>query len=266
MTKLSRMKSRLLFSILFLIAGCGFTSGSYKDIIKAQEHINEREYKEAVSLYKSILLRRPSKTIEIKISYQLAEINYLYLNKYQDAVDYYTRVTSITDDPLWQTKALEKIGLITFENLKDYKSSRRAYTKLKNFIPRLENQDFYNLRFALTYFNEQNYSKASEYLKEIIIEDKSKYITDAFYNIGLINFYKRKWETAVSYWFEYLKREKRKDKIVQIKFLIANAYESGEKLKEAYNVYYSIISSYPNPEVIKSRLNSLYQRRVARKR
>lgn len=265
--KQKRMKHSLSYLFLILIlAGCGFTSGSYKDIIKAQEFISDREYQKANNLYKSILLRRPSKTIDIKISYQIAEINFLYLNNYKDAVKFYTRVTNITDDPLWQTKALEKIGLITFENLKDYKNSRNAYRKLKNFIPKLENQDFYNLRFALTYFNEQDYSKSSKYLKEIIVEEKSKFITDAFYHIGLINFYKREWETAVSYWFEYLKREKRQDKIVQIKFLIANAYESGEKLKEAYNVYYSIISSYPNPEVIKSRLNSLYQRRVARKR
>ncbi len=260
------MKNSYLFFILFIIAGCGFTSGSYKEILQAQEHISDREYDKAVRLYKSILLRRPSKNIDIKISYQLAEIDYLYLNKYREAVSYYERVSTITDDPLWQTKALEKIGLITFENLKDYKVSREAYKKLKNFMPRLENQDFYNLRFALTYFHEQNYSMASEYLKEIVVEEKSKYITDAYYHIGLINFYRRKWETAVSYWFEYLKREKRKDKIVQIKFLIANAYESGEKLKEAYNVYYSIIGSYPNPDVIKARLNSLYQRRVARKR
>ena len=61
-------------------------------------------------------------------------------------------------------------------------------------------------------------------------------------------------------------REKRRDNIVQTKFLMANAYETMEKLKAAYNIYYSILGEYPNTEVIKNRLKSIYERRVARKR
>ena len=60
--------------------------------------------------------------------------------------------------------------------------------------------------------------------------------------------------------------ENRNDRIVKTKFLIANAYESAEKLKEAYNIYYSILGEYPNSEVIENRLKSLYERRVSRKR
>ena len=71
---------------------------------------------------------------------------------------------------------------------------------------------------------------------------------------------------AIDNWFEYLKREKQKNKIVQVKFLIANAYESDEQLKNAYNIYYSLLGDYPNQEVLKSRLKSIYERRVARKR
>ena len=47
---------------------------------------------------------------------------------------------------------------------------------------------------------------------------------------------------------------------------MANAYETMERLKEAYNIYYSIVGEYPNNEVIKARLNSIYERKVARKR
>jgi tetratricopeptide (TPR) repeat protein len=261
------LKTKITYFLIFLIvSGCGFTSGSFKDILEAQDYINERQYEKAVALYKNILLQNPSKNIEIKISYQLAEIHSLYLNEYKEANKYYKKVTLITDEPLWQTKALEKMGSISFENLKDFETAQFAYKKLKNFIPKLENQSFYKLRYALTYFHQENYSKASKLLKNFITEERSDYTLSAYYHIGLINFYKKKWETAVSYWFEYLKREKNKDKIVQAKFMIANAYESNKKLKEAYNIYYSIIGSYPNPKVIKSRLNSLYKRRVARKR
>ena len=260
-------KNKILYLLIILIvSGCGFTSGSFKDILEAQEYINERKYEKAVELYKKILLKNPSRNIEVKVSYQLGEINSLYLNQYTEAIKYYKNVIRITDKPLWQTKSLERMGLISFENLKDFDTARFAYQKLKDFIPKLEKQSFYKLRYALTFFHQEKYTKAQNLLKKFIVEDNSQYSLSAYYHIGLINFYKKNWDTAISYWFEYLKREKNKDKIVQVKFMIANAYESSEKLKEAYNIYYSIVGSYPNPKVIKSRLNSLYQRRVARKR
>ena len=158
------------------------------------------------------------------------------------------------------------MGLISFENLKDFETSQFAYKKLKNFIPKLEKQSFYELRYALTYFHQERYTKSSKLLKKYILSKNNEYVLSAYYHLGLINFYKKKWDTAISYWFEYLKLEKNPNKIVQAKFMIANAYESNEKLKKAYNIYYSILGSYPNPKVIKSRLNSLYKRRVARKR
>ena len=65
---------------------------------------------------------------------------------------------------------------------------------------------------------------------------------------------------------EYLKYEKNKDRIIEAKFMIANSYETKESLKEAYDIYYSILPEYPNPEVIKGRLKSLFTRRQARKR
>ena len=47
---------------------------------------------------------------------------------------------------------------------------------------------------------------------------------------------------------------------------MANAYETMEELKKAYNLYYSILGEYPNTEVIQNRLKAIYDRRVARKR
>lgn len=248
------------------MSGCGFTSGQYKDILQAQEYVESRNFLKAIKLYKNILNQKPTKTISIKINYQLGEIYSIYLNKYIDALSHYNNVIKISNEPLWQVKALEKIGQINFENLKNYKNSIYAYDKLIKFIPKLQDQDFYKFRFAQSLFNQMKYKEATELFKELSVESKTEYGIQAYYFLGLTNFYLKKWDQAISYWFEYLKREKRKDKIVQVKFMIANAYESSEKLKEAYNIYYSIVGEYPNTDVIKNRLKSLYDRRVYRKR
>lgn len=249
-----------------LFAGCDFTSGLNKEILIAQTHVSNQEFEKAVTVYEEILQQKPPKNIQVKINFQLGDIYSLYLNDYAKSLSYYTEVINAAVEPLWQVKALEKTGAIYFEQLKNYEKAKYAYKRLTNFYPRLERQDYYMFRYGLCHFHESKYQTAKEIFEALKDVEGERVGLEAYFYLGLIHFYQQNWEESVSQWFEYLKRETRKDKIVEVKFLIGNAYESSEKLKEAYNIYYSIIGEYPNPEVIESRLNSLYERRVARKR
>jgi len=260
------MKNSLFVLLIIIITGCDFTSGLHKDILKAQDNINNRQFSQAAKIYENILKRKASKNIRIKIYYQLSEIYSVYLNDYDKAINNLQSIINESNQPLWQVKALERIGEIYFDNMKDYKKSLQVYKNLSDFIPKLENQDLYNFKYAQSLFYSGSYTASNPLFKDLSINGSGISKVRSFYYLGLSHFYDKDWDAAISYWFEYLKRERRKDHIIKVKFLIANAYESSENLKEAYNIYYSIIGEYPNPEVIKTRLNSLYERRVARKR
>ena len=56
------------------------------------------------------------------------------------------------------------------------------------------------------------------------------------------------------------------NQLVDALILMANAYETMENLKNAYNLYYSLLGEYPNTQVLQNRLSSIYERQVARKR
>ncbi len=256
----------LLLFLVFLSSSCDFTSGVNRDILLAQGYVDSQEFQKAVELYERILKKNPSKIIKTKINFQLAEIYYLYLDQQVNALKYYEFIVENVDDPLWQVKSLEKIADINFSFSKNYPEAIKAYQTLMSFKPKLKNFDYYLFRLGESYFEVGNYKKSKEIFNQILSEQNGEYYTLAYYQMGLVEFYNKKWDEAVEYWMEYLKREKRKDLITKVKFLIANAYESNEKLKEAYNIYYSLLPTYPNPEVLKSRLKSLYSRRVARKR
>jgi tetratricopeptide (TPR) repeat protein len=259
--------NKIQFLILLLIlTGCGFSSGQYQDILKAQELLEEQEYEKATIIYKNILQRKPSKTIQIKISFQLGEIYSIYLGEYEDSIHYFQEIIKESNEPLWQVKALEKIGHINFENIRDYKSSKIAYNKLIKFVPKLEKSNFYTYRKALSHFYLKEYKLAIKLFKELAKDEKNKLGIESYYYIGLTNFYIQNWDLAIQNFKKYLSLETHKTKIIKTKFMIANSYESSEKLKEAYNIYYSLLGEYPNPAVIKNRLNSLYKRRVSRKR
>jgi tetratricopeptide (TPR) repeat protein len=248
------------------MTGCGFSSGQYQDILIAQELLEEQKFKQATRIYKNILEKKPSKTIQIKISFQLGEIYSIYLGEYKKSIEYFEKIISESNKPLWQVKALEKIGHINFENLKNYRESKKSYNKLIKFIPILEKNNFYNYRMALSHFHLKEYKDATKIFKELTSNDSKKYGIESFYYIGLVNFYTQNWKLAIDNFKKYLSLETHKNKIIKTKFMIANSYESSEKLKEAYNIYYSLLGEYPNPAVIKNRLNSLYKRRVSRKR
>ena len=111
-----------------------------------------------------------------------------------------------------------------------------------------------------------DYKKLQKSLEAIRIKKSHDFYKDAFFIEGEMFFYQKKWDQAVSSWKQFLDLNPPKVQETQTKFLIANAYETQEKLQEAYDLYYSILKDYPHPEIIKERLESIYARKVARRR
>ncbi len=255
-----------LIAGLFFFASCDFTSGLNRDILAAQDYVERQDYEKAAEAYERLLRQNPTKVIQTKIHYQLAEIYYLYLSQQPRALSHYRYIVENDDDPRNQVRSLEKIADINFSFSKNYKDAIKAYQTLLDFKPRLQEADFYDFRVAEAMFEDGQLDRADLRFSRLSNETNHTYHIESFYYLGLIAYYQQRWDAAVEKWLEYIKREKRKDLIVKTKFLIANSYESGEKLKEAYNIYYSLLDDHPNPQVIKDRLKALYARRVARKR
>lgn len=259
------IRNILIFLNIFIIS-CDFTPTLHKTILEAQNKIGQQEYQEAVDLYESIIQGYLPKDIRVKIYYQLGELYSIHLGKNKEALKYYKKIGEVTEDPLWQVKVEEKIGDINFNYLKNYDESIKSYTKLTQFRPKLNKLDYYELQLGLSYLHSEKYEKALEIFKSIERNQGHEFYVRSFYYLGLINFEQKEWARSIGYWKEYIKREKRKDSVIQTKFLMANAYETMENLKSAYNLYYSLLGEYPNTQVLQNRLSSIYERQVARKR
>lgn len=255
-----------LFSCGFIFSSCDFTPPLNKEILQAQKYIIQQDYDTAILKYKDILRKNPPKEIKVKINFQLGDLYSIYLSKNKEALPFYGAIMKISDDPLWLVRTQERMGEIYFSYLKDFRRSQEIYQKLSQFRPKLSKQDFYSFRYAISTFNNGQYAKALILFKDIKNNKSHEFRDRAIYFEGLIYFQEKKWTKAVDVWKLYLKREVRRDNVVQTKFLMANAYETMEKLKVAYNLYYSILGEYPNTEVVKNRLKAIYERRVARKR
>jgi tetratricopeptide (TPR) repeat protein len=254
----------LLSFLLFF--SCDFTPPLSKEVLQAQSYISNQEYEKAVKGYKNILKKNPSRELEVKIQYQLGDIHSIYLNKNKEALHYYKNVIKLSKDPLWLVKTEERLGDVYFSYLKNYNESKKVYKNLSSFNPPLKNQDTYRIRYALSNFYLGNLREADSIFDEISKNKKSKYGSRSLYYRALCSFEEKNWSSTIDHLDNYIKRETRQDYLVEAKFLMANSYESLEKLKNAYNIYYSILGEYPNTEVIQNRLKGIYDRRIARKR
>lgn len=243
-----------------------FSPRIHKEILQAQNFIVNQEYNEAILSYKRILERNPNKKIEIKILYQLGDIYSIYLSQNEKAITYYQKIITLSEDPLWLVRTEERIAEIYFTYLKNYEKALQIYDRLSRFKPKLKKQDFYQLRYSQSLLQLDRLGEAEQSFAKIKKNERHEYHVRALYFLGLIHFQRKQWQKSIDHWKEYIGKETRNDNIVQVKFLMANAYETMEKLKHAYNLYYSILGKYPNVEVIQNRLNSIYNRRVSRKR
>lgn len=255
-----------ILAMVLVTVSCDFTPPINRKIIDAQNYITEQKYAKAAYLYEDILKSNPSQDLRLKICYQLGELYSIYLGQYKKAVYYYTEVKDLTEDPLWLIKTEEKLADVNFNYLKNYKNAIKNYTRLSQFTPKLKNFDFFQLQIALSYYYLNDKENALIQLTKIQSDPNHEYFIRSFYYVGLIYYEQKEFNKALYVWQEYLKRETKKEYIVQAKFMVANAYESTENLKMAYDIYYSIANDYPNPEVIQNRLSSLYARRVSRRR
>lgn len=260
----------LLFLILFFFPtifwSCDYTPILQKDIYEAQTYMSKGEYRKASLVYDDVLKKTFKRSIKRKILLQQGNLNLIFLKDAKKAVEYYNQLYDGEQDPYWQVIALEKLADTNFHYLKDYYKAFQYYQILYHFTPSLEKFDYYQYQTAISLLNLSMYDDAAKYFLEISKNKNHQYNIIAIYYLGLISFYKKQWSNAIDQLKKFVALSTDHSMVVQAKFIIANSYETEEKYKEAYNIYFSLLDQYPNTDVVKSRLRSLYARRQDRKR
>ncbi len=264
MKSLLQKASSILF--LCLLISCDFTPTYHKEILRAQDYVKAQDYDKAVRQYKNLLKKTINNEIKIKIFFQLGEIYSIHIGKLKTALYYYEQVIKVSDDLFWTVKAEEKVANLAFDYMKDFQKAKQSYNKLTQFVPRLNNYETFLFRLALSHFKLNEYEQSQAAFTKLNGIENGEYFVKSFYYLGLIHYLKNNWREAILSWKRYISIEKRRDQVVKTTFLMANAYETMEELKSAYNLYYSILGEYPNIEVVQNRLNAVYNRRIARKR
>lgn len=257
---------KLIWVFLTLFISCDFTSSTHKDILTAQQKFKEQKFEEAAWYYERVLEKSLPNVVKTKVEYQLADIYSIYLKNYKQAIKHFDKVLDYAEEPLWKVRSLEKKANIYFNFLQKYDEAAKIYETLMSFRPKLKDYDEYEYLVARSLIKMNQFKEAITRIDAIRKNENHDFYIRSFYDRGLISFYQKDWSNAIKYWFQYIKREPNRDRVVEAKFMMANAYESNEDLRRAYNLYSSIKDEYPNTKIIESRIKALYNRKVVRKR
>ena len=244
------------FIFCFILFSCEFSIILHKDIFLAQKYLDERKFANAAAVFEDLLKKTIQPQTKVKVLYQLGEIYYLYLNRPKDAIKNYEQILKV-GEVSWQIQALERMGEIEFQYTRDYKNSVKHYKILSEFNPKLKNYDYYQMQVGRSLMELGANEDAIKIFTQLELDQTSNYRGDALYYLGRLYFRNAKWKESILVWQKYLKSDQRtKEKATEVKFYMGNSYEMSNKLKEAYAMYYGLLDTYPNLELVKSGLKS----------
>lgn len=253
--------------LLFLfILGRSFTPSYHKSILNAQNLIKAGNYSESLKVYQEVLEQSIPNKIRKQINFQIGNLLSVYLGDFDLAIEYlntYKRLVELPDEYILVEK---KIAEIFFKYKKNYEKAIKAYKNLINFRPRPEEYEEFEVKYGICLIELKRYEEATLFFQNIRSNSQHLFQNKSLYYLALINFHQGDFDKAVENFRIYLKREEDEDQTNTATILMANAYETSGKLDKAYEIYYNLYSKYPNPKIIKDRLDSLYKRRVAQKR
>ena len=256
----------VIIAFLPILFSCDFTTGVSRKILQAQDYVDNHQYKEAIEEYQILLELNPPKKIQHKIYYQMAEIYSIYLLDGEKALKYYERIEDSLADSQLKKIALVKSAQLSFE-LKKYNKAIKYYEKFvdsDNFTE--EEKNFFGMQMGISYYEKNDLKNAKRVLSKISEEKENNYRSQAYFYLGQVHSFEYDYGKAIESWQKSLEFERESAQKIETKFYIANAYERLNMLEKAYRYYYSIIDFYPNPEIIKKRLEHIYQRKVSRRR
>ena len=245
--------------------GCHFNSISHRQIIEAQEYIENRQY----NLAKEVLIKSLSGSIKpknkIKVLHQLGVLYAFYLNDTEKALSSFKQIIELNFDRASTVKATDYLADLLFSKLRDFNEAELYYKKLISYDPKLSKHSFYYLRFVKSLFENFKFKKCLTHL-QVLKNDKSTDMNELLFFEGMSYFYLNESQKALKYLKKIDENKLSKAKAIEVRFYLGNIYETLEDLEKAYQQYFSIRYAYPNPKVINTRLEKIISRKKAMKR
>lgn len=236
-------------------------------ILQAQELIIRGEQEKAASLLNELLLTNLLPAVKEKIFFQLVDLQLLHLRKPEIALKILdnTQLYEL-QGPDIEIKINHYRAQIYDIHLQDCRQAIPYYQQLSNYLPRLAEIDYYQFSLAKCFKTLERWNEAIALFKKMSLDPHQPFQKKASMQLVLSYYLTRQLPQALEQVKQYLELETDLEQLIYANYLKANILEDLEQLEEAYKIYASLLYQYPNQELVKQRMNRIYERRLNRGR
>jgi len=246
-------------ALLLMVALLGCTERRQQSLIQeAEEKISRTQYAEGAELLKKAVSLNPESRSSSKALYKLGFTMESYLRDMEGALFNYHEFIRLSQDPVSIYEVLKRVANIYFEQTQDYEKAINSYKKLLSFSPESLEADVFQLRVALSFFQQNKFEQSREEFQTLTVKyPKSQYLARARYEIGNSYYMEGKYDIAVEALKQVLRLHPQSEFSTESQFLMGQCFEHLERFKEALQTYENIEGRYVSPEILKYRMNIL---------
>jgi len=256
-----------LFIVLFFIAIASCEKNSDFLFDKAEKYYKANQYVEAILTYTNVITG-DNESLRQKAYYRIALIHYINLKNFNKAIEIFEIYLKKYPDGKKADKVLKALGDIYSNHYKKYDYAIGEYQKLIDNYPKSELVLEAMVNTGKCYFKLNNFYQAIvEFKKVKKIFPKSELNSEIDLEIAASHNLLGNQQEAINLYNSIITDNVKKPAIVILaKYQLAAIYEETEQLDLALKLYKTIQFTYPNPAIIKLKIDRVNYRRSIQKR
>jgi tetratricopeptide (TPR) repeat protein len=239
------------------------------DFDRADKLCEKEHYEEAAEMFREIAILNPHSDYAPKALFRSGTINYLYLKRYEDAVEDFAYLVFYYPEDKLAFESQADIVDIYMNKIDNYAQAIVELRKLIENYPGHGDIDQYQYKLARCYYFMRDFDQARlEYLILLDSYRRTKLKPDIYYDIANTYFVEGggKVDKALEYYGKLIDEYPNSPLVPEAKFYSAAALEEKGELDEALKAYEELLPIYPNPSMVALRIEgikSIIQKKAA---
>ena len=256
----------LFFIILAAFYSCGYESG--KSYFDEGELLKERgKYSEAIEKYNYVVLHHAKESVAPEALYRMGEIYYRHLNEYEPAIVAFRRILIDYPRSVKCRPAQRHIAEIYMYKLNDYKNAIIEYQKAIPYYAGSRDSERFQYEVANAYFNLKNFEQQRVELNLLLERYPATELQGEIYlQIGSSYYVEGRLDDALKTYRGVVKKFPSTPLSLEASFQIAVCLEEKENLTGALEALKEIENIYPNPKIVRNRIERIEKRLKRRRR
>ncbi|MES2962742.1 MAG: tetratricopeptide repeat protein [Bdellovibrionota bacterium] len=247
-------------SSVVAFAGCTFSTENL-EFERAEKAELAGKHDEAVKHYRAVIDRSMQSPLALKAAQEAARISNYDLKRYKEAILLYKHVVLYSPTERERIDAQKHIAEINFSQILDYTSAIVEYSRLLELPHGDAEEAQYRMAIARSYFYQNNFFQSQAEIDRILKGkfDKNT-LFDARVLKANIFLTTKELDDAIKTLNELIRQDPERAKEEKVGLLLAICYEEQKNFSKAVETLVSIRDFYPRRDFIDNKIRALKER------